>query len=68
MIRFFDIVFSFFGILLLFPLFVIVYILLVLESKGGGRKGGRKGLIGRKEGGRKILIRRKEEMYKQQKQ
>jgi lipopolysaccharide/colanic/teichoic acid biosynthesis glycosyltransferase len=36
MIRFFDIVFSFFGILLLFPLFVIVYILLVLESKGGG--------------------------------
>lgn len=36
MIRFFDIVFSFFGILLLSPLFVIVYLLIVLESKGGG--------------------------------
>jgi lipopolysaccharide/colanic/teichoic acid biosynthesis glycosyltransferase len=36
MIRFFDIVFSFFGLLLLSPLFVIVYLLIVLESKGGG--------------------------------
>lgn len=36
MIRFFDIVFSFLGIVLLFPLFVIVYVLIVLESKGGG--------------------------------
>lgn len=36
MIRFFDIVFSFFGLLLLSPLFVIVYLFIVLESKGGG--------------------------------
>lgn len=36
MIRFFDIVFSFLGIVLLSPLFVIVYVLIVLESKGGG--------------------------------
>jgi lipopolysaccharide/colanic/teichoic acid biosynthesis glycosyltransferase len=36
MTRFFDLVFSFFGILLLSPLFVIVYVLIVLESKGGG--------------------------------
>ncbi len=36
MIRFFDIAFSFFGILLLSPLFVIVYVLIILESKGGG--------------------------------
>lgn len=36
MIRFFDVVFSFFGILLLSPLFVIIYFLIILESKGGG--------------------------------
>ncbi|QKJ64817.1 sugar transferase [Flavobacterium sp. M31R6] len=36
MIRFFDITFSFFGILLLSPLFLIIYFLIVLESKGGG--------------------------------
>jgi lipopolysaccharide/colanic/teichoic acid biosynthesis glycosyltransferase len=36
MIRFFDIMFSFFGLLLLSPLFVIVYFLIILESKGGG--------------------------------
>ncbi|MEG2100309.1 MAG: sugar transferase [Flavobacterium sp.] len=36
MIRFFDIMFSFFGLLLLSPLFIIVYFLIILESKGGG--------------------------------
>lgn len=36
MTRFLDIVFSFFGILLLSPLFLIVYILIIIESRGGG--------------------------------
>jgi lipopolysaccharide/colanic/teichoic acid biosynthesis glycosyltransferase len=36
MIRIFDIVFSFVGILLCFPLFIIIYLLIVIESKGGG--------------------------------
>lgn len=36
MIRLFDIVFSGIGLILLSPLFLIVYILIRLESKGGG--------------------------------
>lgn len=36
MIRFFDILFSFLGIVILFPLFIIIYILIIRESKGGG--------------------------------
>ena len=36
MIRFFDIVFSFLGILVLSPLFLVVYIIISLESPGGG--------------------------------
>ncbi len=36
MIRFFDILFSLLGILILLPLFAIVYILVVAESSGGG--------------------------------
>ena len=36
MIRFFDILFSFLGILLLSPIFLILYVLICLESKGGG--------------------------------
>jgi lipopolysaccharide/colanic/teichoic acid biosynthesis glycosyltransferase len=36
MIRFFDILFSFLGIVILFPLFVVIYFLIILESKGGG--------------------------------
>lgn len=36
MIRFFDVVFSVLGILFLSPLLVIVYIMIVMESKGGG--------------------------------
>lgn len=36
MTRFFDIVFSFLGILLLSPLFLIVYFLIIIESKGSG--------------------------------
>ena len=36
MIRIFDIVFSFVGILICFPLFIIIYLLIVIESKGGG--------------------------------
>ncbi|MFA9192779.1 sugar transferase [Flavobacterium sp. FBOR7N2.3] len=36
MTRFFDIVFSFFGILFLSPIFIIIYFLIVFESKGGG--------------------------------
>ena len=36
MIRFFDVVFSFIGIALLSPLFVVLYIAICLESKGGG--------------------------------
>jgi lipopolysaccharide/colanic/teichoic acid biosynthesis glycosyltransferase len=36
MIRFFDVVFSVLGILFLSPLLVIVYIMIVIDSKGGG--------------------------------
>jgi len=36
MIRFFDLVFSFMGLLLLSPLFLIIYFLIIMESKGGG--------------------------------
>lgn len=36
MIRFFDILFSLIGILVLSPLFLIVYIVIVVGSKGGG--------------------------------
>lgn len=36
MMRFFDIVFSLIGIILLLPLFLIVYLLIITESKGGG--------------------------------
>jgi lipopolysaccharide/colanic/teichoic acid biosynthesis glycosyltransferase len=36
MIRFFDILFSLIGLLLLSPLLIIVYILIVLESEGSG--------------------------------
>lgn len=36
MIRFFDIFFSIIGILFLSPLFVILYLLICLESRGGG--------------------------------
>lgn len=36
MIRIFDIVFSFVGIIICFPLFIIIYLLIVIESKGGG--------------------------------
>lgn len=36
MIRFFDILFSLLGILLLSPIFLILYISIRLESKGGG--------------------------------
>jgi len=36
MTRFFDILFAFLGILILLPLFVIIYILVVAESRGGG--------------------------------
>lgn len=36
MIRFFDILFSLLGILLLSPVFIILYVFIRLESKGGG--------------------------------
>lgn len=36
MIRFFDIVFSFVGIVLLSPIFLLIYFLIIIESKGGG--------------------------------
>ena len=36
MIRFFDILFSFLGILFLSPVFLFLYIAICLESKGGG--------------------------------
>ena len=36
MIRFFDILFSFLGILFMFPVFLFLYIASRLESKGGG--------------------------------
>ncbi len=36
MTRFFDIVFSFIGLILLSPLFVIVWLIIILTSRGGG--------------------------------
>lgn len=36
MIRFFDILLSFLGLLVLLPLFILIYIAICLESKGGG--------------------------------
>lgn len=36
MIRLFDIIFSFLGILFFFPLFIIIYLSIIIESKGGG--------------------------------
>jgi lipopolysaccharide/colanic/teichoic acid biosynthesis glycosyltransferase len=36
MTRFFDVLFSFFGILFLSPLFLVIYLLIILESSGGG--------------------------------
>ena len=36
MIRMFDIVFSAFGIIILFPLFAVIYLLITIESRGGG--------------------------------
>lgn len=36
MIRFFDILFSGIGVIVLFPVFIIVYLIIILESKGGG--------------------------------
>lgn len=36
MIRLFDLFFSSIGILLLLPLFLLIYILIIIESKGGG--------------------------------
>ena len=36
MIRFFDVLFSVLGIVFLSPLLVVVYIMIIIESKGGG--------------------------------
>lgn len=36
MIRLFDILFSILGVIILFPVLIIIYILIVAESKGGG--------------------------------
>ena len=36
MIRFFDIIFSIIGLIILSPLFIVLYILIRIESKGGG--------------------------------
>jgi lipopolysaccharide/colanic/teichoic acid biosynthesis glycosyltransferase len=36
MIRFFDILFSLLGIVFLSPLLVVVYLMIIIESKGGG--------------------------------
>ena len=36
MTRFFDILFSLLGLVILFPLLLIIYLLVVLESRGGG--------------------------------
>jgi lipopolysaccharide/colanic/teichoic acid biosynthesis glycosyltransferase len=36
MIRIFDIVFSFIGLLICLPLFIFIYLMIVIESKGGG--------------------------------
>ncbi len=36
MIRFFDIIFSIMGLVILSPLFIVLYLLIRIESKGGG--------------------------------
>lgn len=36
MIRFFDILFSFIGLIILSPIFVIIWLIIVLTSRGGG--------------------------------
>ena len=36
MIRFFDILFSALGLIVLSPLFLVLYLLIRLESRGGG--------------------------------
>ena len=36
MIRIFDILLSIMGIIVLFPLFFIIYLFVIIESKGGG--------------------------------
>jgi lipopolysaccharide/colanic/teichoic acid biosynthesis glycosyltransferase len=36
MIRFFDILFSLLGLLILFPFLMIIYFLVIIESRGGG--------------------------------
>ncbi len=36
MIRFFDILFSFFGMIFLMPFFIVIYLMVRLESHGGG--------------------------------
>lgn len=36
MIRFFDIIFSIIGLVILSPLFIVLYLLIRIESKGGG--------------------------------
>ena len=36
MIRFFDIIFSIIGLIILSPLFIVLYLLIRIESKGGG--------------------------------
>jgi len=36
MIRIFDVIFSLLGIIILLPLFFIIYLLVVIESRGGG--------------------------------
>lgn len=36
MIRFFDLIFSIMGLVILSPLFIVLYLLIRIESKGGG--------------------------------
>lgn len=36
MIRFFDIIFSIIGLVILSPIFIVIYLLIRIESKGGG--------------------------------
>lgn len=36
MIRFFDIIFSIIGLVILSPIFIVLYLLIRIESKGGG--------------------------------
>lgn len=49
MIRFFDILFSLVGIIILSPILIIIYLLVILESKGGGfyiqKRVGKRGTI-----------------------